>query len=154
MPLEIERKFLVKAGFVPQNARAIHMVQAYLCADPQRTVRVRIAGDRAWLTIKGGLTGISRPEFEYAIPAEEAREMMKLAVGFPVEKVRYETWVNGKKWEVDIFERMNQGLVLAEVELDAENEPVSLPDWVGEEVSGDMRYHNSRLSEFPFTRWE
>ncbi|MGD9928444.1 MAG: CYTH domain-containing protein [Mangrovibacterium sp.] len=154
MPLEIERKFLVKAGFVPQNARAIPMVQAYLCADPQRTVRVRVAGDRAWLTIKGGLTGISRPEFEYPIPAEEAREMMKLAVGFPVEKVRYEIWVNGKKWEVDIFEGMNQGLVLAEVELDAENESVTIPDWVGEEVSGDMRYHNSRLSEFPFTRWE
>ncbi|MCW0483035.1 CYTH domain-containing protein [Gaoshiqia sediminis] len=154
MPLEIERKFLVKADFVPKNARAIPMVQAYLCADPQRTVRVRIAGNLAWLTVKGGLTGNSRPEFEYAIPAEEAREMMKLAVGFPVEKVRYEIWVNGKKWEVDIFEGMNQGLMLAEVELDTENESVTLPDWVGEEVSGDMRYHNSRLSEFPFTRWE
>lgn len=153
MPLEIERKFLVHADLIPEAGQTIPMVQAYLCADPVRTVRVRVAGEKAWLTIKGGMTGIARAEYEYAIPVEHAREMLKLSVGYPVEKVRHLIWENGKKWEVDFFSGKNDGLVLAEVELDAEDEAVVLPNWIREEVTGDVRYHNSYLSEHPFTSW-
>jgi len=153
MGVEIERKFLVRSGFVPKGEHQIQMVQAYLCADPERTVRVRIAGEKAFLTIKGKMTGISRPEFEYEIPVDDATELMKLAVYPPVAKIRHLIVYQGKKWEVDIFSGFNSGLILAEVELNDDNETVHLPEWIAEEVSDDLRYHNSQLAKNPYLNW-
>jgi adenylate cyclase len=116
-------------------------------------VRIRVSGDSAWLTIKGGLTGFSRPEFEYEIPVQDALEMMKLSIYPPVEKVRHVIYEDGKKWEVDFFEGANKGLVLAELELQDENEAVDLPSWVKKEVTGEIQYHNSRLASHPFSGW-
>lgn len=154
MPVEIERKFLVKKDLLPEASRKTAMKQAYLLAGPERTVRIRVAGDLAWLTIKGGMTGFTRPEYEYQIPVEDALEMMAMALYPPVEKVRHEIFADGKKWEVDFFEGANEGLVLAELELQSENEAVSLPPWIGEEVTGEIRYHNSQLSSHPFSEWK
>lgn len=153
MPFEKERKFLVRQELLPRMERSIPVIQTYLSTDPGRTVRVRIAGNNAYLTIKGAPTGITRPEFEYRIPAEDARELFRLAVSAPVEKVRHEIHVGGKKWEIDVFEGMNKGLVLAEIELNREDEEFVLPEWAGQEVTGDWRYHNSWLSEHPFSEW-
>lgn len=153
MGLEIERKFLVKAGFVPHGELQIRMEQGYLCAQPERTVRVRIAGEQAFITVKGKISGISRPEFEYPVPLADALELMKLALPDPVRKVRHILFVAGKKWEVDVFEGANAGLILAEVELSVSDEVVELPDWVGAEVSQDMRYHNSQLAQHPYSCW-
>ena len=153
MPVEKERKFLVKKDLVPETERSTRMIQVYLSTDPERTVRVRVAGDKAYLTIKGSPSGIARPEYEYPIPAEDARQLFRLAVSTPVEKVRHEIHVGGKKWEIDFFEGMNKGLVLAEIELEREDEEFILPEWADKEVTGDWRYHNSRLSEHPFSKW-
>ncbi|HKJ41510.1 MAG TPA: CYTH domain-containing protein [Sunxiuqinia sp.] len=154
MSFEIERKFLVNERLLPEADSKIPMVQAYLQADPDRTVRVRIAGEKAYLTIKGRLVGIVRPEFEYEIPVTEAHEMMKMAVWYPVQKIRHLIYQDGKKWEVDFFEALNDGLVLAEIELEYEDEEVSLPPWIISEVTGDIHYHNSYLAQFPFSGWK
>jgi adenylate cyclase len=154
MAVEIERKFLVKSDFVPNGESQIEIVQGYLCADPQRTVRVRLAGKKAFLTIKGKIEGISRPEFEYEIPVAEAREMMKLAVWPVIDKIRHIIYVLGKKWEVDVFTGANAGLIIAEVELTNAEEVVHLPGWVAEEVSGDQRFHNSCLAQNPYCNWK
>ena len=154
MSLEIERKFLVDPNLLPEADRKIAMVQAYLQVNPERTVRVRIADDSAYLTIKGKMVGISRSEFEYPIPLSDAKELLKLAVYPAVKKVRHEIYVDGKKWEVDFFEESNQGLVLAEIELSSENEFVQLPPWIKEEVTGQIQYHNSYLSQYPFASWD
>ena len=153
MAVEIERKFLVREGFKPDGELKIRMVQAYLCTDPQRTVRVRIAGEKAYLTIKGRIQGISRPEFEYEIPLPDAEELLALTVYPAIYKVRHLIDAFGKKWEVDVFEGANAGLIIAEIELSDAGEQVKLPDWVGEEVSGDMRFHNSQLAQNPFKNW-
>lgn len=129
------------------------MRQGYLCAEPDRTVRVRIAGNRAYFTVKGKIEGISRPEFEYEIPVGDAEEMLKLAVFPIISKVRHEVPVFGKKWEVDVFEGANDGLILAELELSDAAEAVQLPDWIDREVSNDMRYHNSVLAQKPYQSW-
>ena len=129
------------------------MVQAYLCIEPERTIRVRIAGEKAFLTVKGGIKGFSRSEFEYEIPVNDADEMLEMAVSSPVEKVRHIIIHRGKSWEVDVFEGDNKGLVLAEIELGSETETFDLPEWVTEEVSHDMRYHNSQLSQKPYSSW-
>lgn len=153
MPFERERKFLVREEFVPEPEQSIPIIQAYLSTHPERTVRVRLAGDQAFLTIKGGMSGISRLEFEYPIPAGDAKELLRLAVNKPVEKIRKEIHVEGKKWEIDFFEGANKGLVLAEIELSAEDEEFVLPEWAGKEVTGDWRYHNSQLSMHPYSEW-
>ena len=153
MPVEIERKFLVYKERLPVFVRSIPMLQAYLCVDPQRTIRIRIADDQSFLTIKGSIKGISRPEFEYPVPLDEARELLALAVGYPVEKVRNEVYEHGKKWEVDVFDGLNSGLILAEIELESPDEEIVLPEWVAEEVSADMRFLNSQLCQKPFTKW-
>ncbi|WP_372775542.1 CYTH domain-containing protein [Mangrovibacterium sp.] len=154
MAVEIERKFLVQDGFCPRGEQQIRMVQGYLCADPERTVRVRIADDKAFLTVKGRMTGISRPEFEYEIPVSDATELLKLAVFPVIDKVRHIIHHKAKKWEVDVFEGANNGLIIAEVELFDVKEQIQLPDWISTEVSGDMRYHNSCLATNPFQNWK
>jgi CYTH domain-containing protein len=153
MGLEIERKFLVDIRKWKPTDQGTRLVQAYLSIEPNPTVRVRIAGEKAFLTIKGRTKTISRPEFEYEIPVDEAQEMMKLAISNPVEKIRYEIMYEGFLWEVDFFSEKNEGLVIAELELESEDQPFPRPDWLLTEVSGDRKYYNSYLSERPFQEW-
>jgi len=153
MPLEIERKFFVDTRKWNPTIQGTRLVQAYLSIDPNPTVRVRIAGEKAYLTIKGRSETISRPEFEYEIPVDEAQEMLLLAISNPVEKIRYEILHDGFLWEVDIFSGKNEGLVIAEIELESEDQSFPRPDWLLDEVSGDRRYYNSYLSEHPFQEW-
>lgn len=153
MALEIERKFLVDTTKWKPTDQGTLLCQAYLSIDPNPTVRVRIAGDKAFLTIKGRTQSIVRPEFEYEIPVTEAQELMKLAISNPVEKVRHRVNFEGSIWEVDVFSGKNKGLVMAEIELESENQEFACPDWILEEVSGDRRYYNSYLSEHPYGEW-
>jgi CYTH domain-containing protein len=154
MGIEIERKFLVDPIQWHPETEGTVMVQAYLGLAPNPTVRVRIKGMKAYLTIKGRSSSISRPEFEYEIPVADAHEMMKLAISNPVEKIRHEIWHNGFLWEVDVFSGKNEGLILAEIELNSEDQQFKKPDWVLSEVSSDGRYYNSFLSEHPFQEWK
>jgi adenylate cyclase len=154
MGVEIERKFLVDAEKWQPEDEGTHMVQAYLGLAPNPTVRVRIKGEKAFITIKGRTNSISRPEFEYEIPVEDAQELMELAISEPVEKNRYLVRYKNSLWEIDVFDGKNKGLFLAEIELNSENEPFDKPDWILEEVSADGRYYNSYLSECPFTEWK
>ena len=155
MAVEIERKFLLKNDSWRDSVVRSHVLkQGYLASSPLPTVRVRTSDDKAFLTIKGRTEGISRVEFEYEIPSEEALEMLKLSAQQPIEKTRYIVEVNGHTWEIDVFEGSNAGLVLAEVELDSEDEKVELPDWIDFEVTHDPRYYNSALSKTPFSTWE
>ena len=153
MATEIERKFLVVGEAWRADATGTDLRQGYLCRDPQRTVRVRIAGPRAWLTIKGATTGISRQEFEYEIPVAEALELLALSVDPPIEKTRYLIEHAGRTWELDEFRGANEGLLLAEIELESESATVDLPPWVGADVSDDPRYFNAVLSARPFNTW-
>lgn len=154
MGLEIERKFLVDTQkWQPENEGTL-MIQAYLGLAPNPTVRVRIKGEKAFLTIKGRSESISRPEFEYEIPVDDAREMMKLAISNPVEKIRHEIWYRGFCWEVDVFLGRNEGLILAEIELSSESQQFEKPVWILNEVSSDGRFYNSFLSGCPFQDWK
>lgn len=154
MPFEIERKFLVKRDKLIFKDNGVFMSQAYLTEDPARTVRIRIAGEKAFLTIKGPSNGISRKEFEYSVPVSEAKEIMQLSIFPPVEKTRYKITHREILWELDIFHGKNEGLILAEVELQSEDQEIALPEWIDKEVSGDPRYFNSYLAKFPFQSWE
>lgn len=154
MAVEIERKFLIKnKAWKKQASAGIQIVQGYLNTDKERTVRVRIYGEQGFLTIKGKSVGISRLEFEYPIPKEEALEMMALCETPAIEKFRFLVKLDGLIWEIDEFYGANEGLLLAEVELESETQSVSLPDWLGIEVSGDARYFNSSLAQNPFSTW-
>lgn len=152
MAVEIERKFLVQ-GDSWRAAPAVFYSQGYLNRDKTRTVRVRIAGEQAFLTIKGVSVGASRAEFEYPIPLWDARELLALCEQPLIEKNRRKILYQGFVWEVDEFLGENLGLVVAEIELPAEDSVFARPDWVGEEVTGDARYFNSNLSSTPFTHW-
>lgn len=155
--VEIERKFLVKDFSYREAARSkIRIVQGFLNTDPDRTVRVRCIGDKGFLTIKGRTYahGTSRPEWEYDIPLKEARELLQICRLAPVEKWRYQIPVGKHTFEVDEFLGENQGLVLAEVELQAEGEAFLRPDWLGREVTGEARYYNSQLSQEPYSTWK
>ena len=144
--IEIERKFLVdKAKWVAPN-KGCYFQQGYLAQDGC-TLRVRIAQDKAYLTIKGKTIGFSRAEFEYEIPVEDARALMQMSLYPPIEKIRYKVEVGGKLWEVDEFLGANSGLLLAEIELQSEDETFDMPIWVEKEVTGDARYYNSSLSK-------
>ena len=153
MAIEIERKFLVNpTKWIPSN-QGTNIIQAYLGVAPNPTVRVRIAGDKAFLTIKGRSETISRPEFEYEIPVDDAQQMLKLAISNPVEKKRYEVMFENFRWEVDVFSGKNSGLIMAEIELESEFQEFMTPDWLLDEVSADSRYYNSYLSGRPFSEW-
>lgn len=154
MPQEIERKYLVKHDGWRSHATGTLYRQGYLAREPNRTVRVRVAGDRGFLTIKGATQGISRVEYEYPIPLTDAQEMLDtLCDEPPLEKVRYLLTVGNLTWEIDEFRGANQGLILAEVELHDENQAIALPDWVGAEVSHDPRYYNANLIKVPYSQW-
>ena len=152
MGVEIERKFKVKEHFRPTGV-GIEMAQGYLSRDPRRTVRIRIAGIQGFLTIKGETCGATRSEYEYEIPAEEARELLALCDTPLVEKTRYVEMFCGKRWEVGIFHGANEGLRVAEIELAAEAEEFALPEWVGDEVTGERRYYNAALIAHPYSAW-
>jgi adenylate cyclase len=153
MGVEIERKFLVTGTAWKALAAGVHTRQGYLSIARHRTVRVRIAGDRGFLTIKGKTQGLSRAEFEYAIPVEDAAAMLDLCDKPLIEKTRYRVPFGAHTWEVDEFHGANAGLVVAEVELGSADEEPALPPWVGREVSGDARYYNANLVKRPFTTW-
>jgi adenylate cyclase len=154
MGLEIERKFLVLGEAWKALGEGTVYRQGYLSIDPERTVRVRCAGPRAFLTVKGAAEGTARAEYEYEIDVGEAEAMLDgLCLRPLVEKIRYRVPFGGLVWEVDEFMGDNRGLVLAEVELVHVDQTVVLPDWVGEEVSGDPRYFNSHLVRQPFNSW-
>ena len=153
--LEIERKFLLSGdgwkNYVKGPGKRLS--QGYLCADATRSIRVRIAGDLATLTVKGAREGITRSEFQYPIPVPDAEKLLELCMRPLIDKTRHIAHFGGMRWEVDIFHGENEGLRVAGVELEHPDQPVELPDWVGEEVSEDHRYYNSCLVKKPFTKW-
>ena len=153
MGVEIERKFLVRDMTVLAGVEGIPYRQGYLSTDPQRTVRVRRAGDRAFLTIKGLSEGATRAEFEYAIPVEDAEAMFLQCLPPIVAKVRHRVPHAGLTWEVDVFGGENEGLVVAEVEIPSQVTAVVLPPWVGDEVTDDPRYFNANLVAHPYRDW-
>ena len=154
--MEIERKFLVKNNaFADKAFRQRRIVQGYICSDAERSVRVRICEDEAFLTIKSATNerGWSRYEFEQPAPMNDAEELIRLCLPGLIEKVRYYVEFDGHTWEVDVFHGENEGLIVAEIELVSEEETFTLPDWVGQEVSGDPKYYNSMLAKHPYTKW-
>lgn len=153
MAQEIERKFLVKNKDFKELAKGVFYKQGYLTLG-ENTVRVRIKGEKAVLTIKSKSKGITRSEFEYEIPIEDANEMLNNhCLNDIIEKYRYKIEYKGKLWEVDEFLGKNKGLLLAEIELESEDEIFEKPDWVTEEVSHDKRYFNAYLSQNSFSTW-
>lgn len=154
MAKEIERKYLVKSGAWKEAAKGVVYRQGYLSSVKERVVRVRTIEDKGYLTIKGVTRGVSRSEFEYEISVEDANIMLDEICEKPlIEKKRYKIPRGGLVFEVDEFFGENEGLVVAEVELSDENQRVDLPEWVGEEVSGDPRYFNSNLIRHPYSTW-
>lgn len=152
MAIEIERKFLV-AGEGWRQPDPRRMAQGYLNRDKHRTVRVRVDEDRAFLTIKGITSGASRAEYEYAIPLEDAEQMLALCDGGIIEKRRHVIDDRGACWEVDEFLGDNEGLVLAEIELGSADQEFARPGWLGAEVTEDPRFFNSNLAEHPWRSW-
>jgi CYTH domain-containing protein len=152
MAKEIERKFLVKEGSWRQ-AKGSQYRQGYLNSIKERIVRVRTISDKGYLTIKGITVGASRMEFEYEIPLQDANELLKICEKPLIEKIRYTMEDGGMVWEIDEFAGDNQGLIVAEVELDSEDQQFPRPDWIGEEVTGDPRYFNSNLIKNPYKKW-
>ena len=154
MAVEIERKFLVHRELLPVLPPGDTIIQGYIPALNRITVRVRVRSGRAWLTLKGASTGISRSEFEYEIPLADARAMLaELCQAGVIEKTRYEIVHAGMRWELDIFAGANAGLIVAELELPHEDQHVEKPAWVAEEVSADPRYSNQALLQNPWTWW-
>ena len=153
MGVEIERKFLVDKSWRP-TTRGIVVRQGYL---PQRgalLVRIRRQDERAFITLKGRTTGVTRAEYEYEIPAHDADELMRFCEEPIIDKTRYVETIGGHKWEIDVFAGANDGLVVAEIELQREDEEVARPSWLGDEVSGDARYYNSNLISHPYKDWK
>lgn len=154
MAIEIERKFLVVNEEWRTKVEATHIIrQGYLSSAPERAVRVRVKGDKGVLTIKGLGNGVSRPEFEYNIPVEEAEALLELCEQPLIEKSRYIVPVGHHAWEIDVFTGVNAGLVVAEIELEAEEENFERPLWLGKEVTNDTRYFNVQLACCPYTAW-
>lgn len=155
MGKETERKFLVKGDFKPFVSKQTRIVQGYISSVPERTVRVRIKGDKGYITIKGigNASGASRFEWEKEVPVNEIEDLLKISEPGVIDKTRYLVKVGPHTYEVDEFYGDNQGLVLAEIELGSETEAFEKPAWLGEEVTGDTRYYNSMLMKNPFTRW-
>ena len=154
MGLEIERKYLIKNDAWKTTADSgTKIKQGYLNSNKERTVRVRIYGDKGFLTIKGKNKNLTRQEFEYSIPLEDAQELLKLCEKPIIEKTRYLIKDNNHNWEIDIFEGENKGLEVAEVEVEKEEDQIHSPEWLGKEVSNDSRYYNSSLISSPFCKW-
>ena len=154
MAIEIERKFLVSAQQWHLLGSSENIRQGYLSRGEAATARARVAGKKGYLTVKGKTMGISRPEFEYEIPLEDAEALLRLCRQPLIEKVRYFIPYAKHMWEVDVFMGENAGLVTAEVELNSVDEELILPPWVTQEVTGDSRYSNASLVSKPYSQWE
>ena len=156
MGVEIERKFLLANDhWRDEKAKGILYRQGYLCTEKERTVRVRVAGEKAYLTIKGMSHGAQRMEFEYEIPIHDANEMTHSMCMKPlIEKHRYKIQHSGLIWEIDEFLGDNAGLIMAEVELERPEQNIILPEWIGTEVTGDPAYYNANLIKNPYKNWE
>lgn len=156
--LEIERKFLVKGDYKPFVSSSSRIIQGYMLSDGRRSIRVRIRGEKGYLTIKGptDAAGMSRFEWEKEISLEDAKDLMKLCIKVGIDKTRHLVKNSDgiHTWEVDEFHGDNEGLTIAEIELSSEDEPFDKPDWLGEEVTGDHRYYNSHLTVHPYCNWE
>lgn len=155
MALEIEKKFLVTGDFMKESTKATRITQGYLSSVPERTVRVRIKGNKGYITVKGigSASGASRYEWEKEIPVSEVEQLLAICEPGVIDKTRHLV-VSGKHtFEVDVFHGENEGLILAEVELSSENEAFVKPGWLGREVTGDTRYYNSMLMKNPYKRW-
>jgi CYTH domain-containing protein len=154
MAREIERKFTVQRALWSPSTPGVHYRQGYLSDDPERVVRVRVAGDSAFITIKGITHGVERSEFEYPVPRADADRMLDTLCLRPlVEKTRYRVRHGATTWEVDDFAGDNAGLIVAEVELPSADAAYDAPPWLGREVSHDARYFNSNLARHPYARW-
>jgi len=153
MAIEIERKFLVGGDDWRKGVSGEELRQGYLNDDPGRSVRVRLAGREAFLTVKGPTLGGSRLEFEYAIPVDDARQLLELCRPHAIEKTRYTLQHAGREWVIDEFHGENRGLLLAEVELKPGEWDIELPPWAGREVTEDHRFYNQYLSSHPYSGW-
>ncbi|MFV0391952.1 MAG: CYTH domain-containing protein [Paludibacteraceae bacterium] len=147
--IEIERKFLVKGDFMPFVSNRFTIKQGYILASSEKTVRIRVKDRQGFITIKGEANenGFSRFEWEQEIMLDDAERLLELCDDFVIDKTRYEVIFEGKKFEVDVFHGLHDGLILAELELQSENEPYVAPSWLGKEVTGDVRYYNAWLSK-------
>lgn len=156
MPTEIERKFLIRDdGWKTQVSESHRIAQGYLALTDKAAIRVRIKGDdHAYLTIKSAEKGISRSEFDFPIPIVDAEALFPLCEGAVIDKVRYLVPIEDVTFEVDVFSGANAGLIIAEIELESEDQTFPVPEWLGEEVSGDPRYFNAALSRRPYAEWE
>lgn len=155
MAQEIERKFLVNGEFKSKAKKETRITQGYLSSVPERTVRVRIKGDKGFITIKGigSESGASRYEWEKEIPTEEVKDLLQICEPGVIDKTRYLVEVGNHTYEVDEFYGDNEGLTVAEVELNSEQEAFKKPEWLGEEVTGDVKYYNSMLMKNPYKNW-
>jgi CYTH domain-containing protein len=154
--VEIERKFLVTSNeYLKSFTKQNRIVQGYLSSDPKRTVRIRLKGENGYLTIKGesNESGLTRFEWEKEISYSDAENLLSLCEKGVIDKIRYEVIVGVHVYEVDVFAKENEGLVIAEIELSSEEETFEKPSWLGKEVTGDERYYNSYLSKTPFKNW-
>jgi len=155
MAVEIERKFLVNIDKLPKLENGVFFKQGYIPSSPGNVVRIRTAGEIAYITIKGKTEGYSRLEYEYEIPVSDAEEMLEQLCLKPIiSKVRYKIKFAGKIWELDIFDLDNKGLYLAEIELESEEESFEKPEWIGREVSHLKEYRNRFLADHPYSTWE
>lgn len=156
MPKEIERKFLIEPKAWEKLTKPVgkHYKQGYIPGGDEVTIRIRLVNSKGYLTLKGKTVGISREEFEYEIPYKEAIEMINSFTNSGTEKIRYEIPVDNVIWEVDEFLGDNAGLIVAEIELQNENQTFDKPSWVGQEVTSDSRYFNSRLAIHPYCDWD
>ncbi len=155
MGIEIERKFLVNQEIWDELEKPVGEFyrQGYLMVDPEKTIRVRQTSQKGFLTIKGISIGASRSEFEYEIPRTEAKELLDQFSVSELSKIRYKILFENKLWEVDEFLGDNEGLMVAEIELQSEDESFRSPDWIGQEVTGEEKYYNSNLTQLPFKKW-
>lgn len=155
MATEIERKFLINPvkWEALSKPKPLYCLQSYIASEDKKVVRARVIGDKGFLTIKGKTEGISRLEFEYEIPKQEAQEMIELLGGSAIEKNRYFIPQDNFTWEIDVFLGDNEGLLIAEIELPSEDAQFHKPDWIGEEVSDDPKYYNVNLQKSPFKTW-
>lgn len=155
MAQEIERKFLINGDYKPFVHKSTRIVQGYLCSAPERTVRVRVKGDKAFITVKGigNSTGASRFEWEKEIPVDDAKALLKICEPGVIDKIRHLVKAGDHTYEVDEFHGDNEGLTVAEIELASEDEPFEKPYWLGQEVTGNQRFYNSYLSKHPYKTW-
>ena len=155
MPIEIEHKYLVKSkewnSITP--LKSVEISQGYLLTDPNKTIRVRLKGNTGYITIKGKTKGASRLEYEYEIPVLEAKELLGQFCSNVIEKIRHYVVYEQKTWEVDVFKGVNEGLIVAEIELLSEQESYKLPNWIAENVTDDHRYANANLALKPYSTW-